>query len=195
MDKGKVVDIQLKENKFRKYATHILVFVILAAIPFSTAFAVGKYTNLEIFEKAQTPANASPTRPDWFVFEANQFTIEYPKSWEVAENSNNGPSGAKITGGGAWVEFWLKETRAYQFTAEQLSKQNAPKDSVMKVDNRDAKVKEFPYKDGSSFVVVEVAATEKLPKVTFWINAANEQVKKTALEIVSSYKTKIGTIH
>jgi len=194
MDKGNIVDIKLKENKFRKYITHILVFVILAAIPFGAAFAVGKYTKLEIFKKAP-PANASPTRPDWFVFEANQFTIEYPKFWEVKENPKNGPSGAKITGEGATVEFWLKETRAYKFTAEQLGKQNAPKDSVMKIDNRDAKVKDFPYKDGNSFIVVEVAATEKLPKVTFWINAANEQFKKTALEIASSYKTKIGTIH
>jgi len=189
MEPGEVIDIQIKENKTKKYFIWIVVLAILAAISFGSAFAIGKYTKLEIFKKG-VPENQSPTRPDWFVFEINQFSLEYPKYWEVKENSENELVGAKISGEGSEIDLWLKESRSYKFTPEQTSKQNTLKESIIKVDSRDTKMKEFPYKDGSFFIIIELAQTEKLPKVTFWINAANEEFKKTSLEIIGTYKTK-----
>ncbi|OGY25201.1 MAG: hypothetical protein A2Z11_01825 [Candidatus Woykebacteria bacterium RBG_16_43_9] len=196
MAKEIVIDIKQKENKFKTYAPWIATAVLVAAAFFIIGFGIGKYTQVELPLFSEETATKSATRKNWFVFETKNFSIEYPKNWEVKKNSKDKPAGGKVLGSGGKVEFWFDTIRAYKFSKEQTKKQSKTTTTKLEIDGRKADVTTYPYKGGDFFIVIEVPKVKKKPKVTFWLNVADSEFKKTVMEIVSTFKTNsvIGKI-
>ncbi|MEX0621572.1 MAG: hypothetical protein WD187_01060 [Candidatus Woykebacteria bacterium] len=188
MAKEIVIDIKPTENKLKAYLPLIIAAVSVAGLFFLVGFAIGNYTSFELPLFQEKEATKSATRKGWFVYESSKFTIEYPKGWKVGQNPKDGPAGAEILGPGARVEFWQDTPRAYKFTSEQKKKQRKTNSSKLGIDGREAQVTEYPYKDGDSFIVITLPEEKNKLKVIFWVNVANNEHKKLALEIVSTYK-------
>ena len=188
MPKEIILDIKPKENKIKVYLPWIIASCALAAIFFASGYGVGRYTDASLPFFKKTGATESATRKGWYVYEDAKFSFEYPKGWEVKTDSGE-EKGTKVTGDGGEIRFWLDTIRPFKFTLEQTKNQEKSKVTNLKIDGRSAEVTEYPYKDGSSFTVIEVPKTEKKEKVAFWLNAAGNSFKKILFEILSTFKT------
>jgi hypothetical protein len=184
-----ILDIKQPENKVKVYLPWIIAATLLAAAIFLIGFGVGKYTEFELPLFQRDTATKSAERKGWYVFETKDFSFEYPKNWEVESNPKDEPTGGKVLGPGATVEFWLDTERAHKFTEKQKAKQKTSTQTKFEIDGRKADVTEYPYKGGDFFIVIQVAENAKRPKVVFWINASDLEFKKTVMEIVSTFET------
>ena len=81
------------------------------------------------------------------------------------------------------------EEKVYKFTEEQKKKQEKSVATKLEIDGRNTTLVEYPFKEGDSFIVAQIPKTEKKPKVIFWINASNKDFRKTAIEIMLTFKT------
>lgn len=193
MAKEIVLDIKPQEtiiNKIKPHLPWIGAAILITAVIFTIGFALGKFTEFEIPLFEEKTATKSATRTGWFVFETKNFSIEYPKNWEVKKNPEDEPVGAKVSSDGARVEFWITNVRAYKFTNEQIGEQKEAKETKLNIDEREASVKRFIYKDGDIFAVTQLIASEKKPEVIFWVTATDIDFEKAANEIISTFKGK-----
>lgn len=160
---------------------------------FSSGYGIGRYTqaSLPFFKKPS--ATESATRKGWYVYETAKFSFEYPKGWEVKKGSKDSEEEVTVTGDGGEIAIWFDTVRPFKFTATQTKNQKESEVSTLKIDERNAEVTEYPYKDGSSFTVIEVAESEKKKKIIFWLNTARDSFKKTLFEILSTFKTNSVT--
>lgn len=191
MPKEIVLDLKPKENKWRSYAPLVLVVAGATFLIFTLGFAAGKFTQFPVpLIGSKNEATPSATRKDWFVYEAAKFSIEYPKGWKARKNLQDEPEGVTVETDGGRVQVWITPVREYRFSKEQKDKQEDVKERKLSVDGREAAVKEFSYKDGDFFIVVEIPSGEDKPKVITWIGAANSEFKTAALETIKTLKTK-----
>ncbi|HEX7456368.1 MAG TPA: hypothetical protein VF303_02790 [Candidatus Nanoarchaeia archaeon] len=190
MAKEIILDIKPKESKLKKYLPIVTVAVVVTCILFAAGYGLGRYTEFEVPLFGEKGATKSATRKGWCVFETRDFSIEYPKNWEVSKNSDTEPIGAKVEGDGARVQFWLTDVREYRFSKEQREKQTKVRKTKLDVDGREADVTSYSYKDGDFFIVVEAASSEKRPKEIFWLLASDTKFKETSMEIVSTFVSK-----
>ena len=200
MPKEVILDIKQKENKIKKYLPWVAIATLIAGAFFIIGFGIGNKTDFELpLFQEETPTK-SATRKNWYVHETKNFSIEYPKGWEVKNNAKDEPTGAKVLGSGGKVEFWFVEEKVYKFTQDQKKKQEKSTTTKLEIDGRSATITEYPFKEGDIFIVAEVPKTEKKKEVIFWINASNKEFRKTAVEIMSTFQTvtvsgKIGQFY
>lgn len=200
MVKEVILDIKQNENVLKKYLPWVVIAFLIAGASFIIGYGIGNKTEFELpLFQEETPTK-SATRKNWYVHETKNFSIEYPKDWEVTNNTKDEPTGATVLGSGGKVEFWFIEEKVYKFTEEQKKKQKKPTSSKIKIDDRNTTLIEYSFKEGDTFIVVEVPKTEKKPKVIFWMNVSNNNFRKTAVEIISTFKTvtvtgKIGQFY
>ncbi len=200
MPKEVVLDIKQGENKIKKYLPWVVIATFVAAAFFIIGYGIGNKTDFELpLFQEETPTK-SATRKNWYVYETKNFSIEYPRDWEVENNPKEEPNGVKILGGGGKVEFWFTKERVFKFTADQKKKQDKSVTTKVEIDGRSTTITEYPFKKGDIFIVADVPKTDKKPEVIFWINVADKSYKKTAVEIMSTFKTNavtgtIGQIH
>jgi len=185
-----VVNIKPKENNLKTYLAWLVIAATCALVALAGGFALGKSGQLPVPPKSGGEATTSAVQTGWVALEKDSFSIQYPKDWQAKEHSAGEIPGARLTNPGGSVEFWLKVDRPYQFAQEQKDKQTGKKGSTINVDGRDSATAEFSYESGGFFLIIEAPATNNKLKVTFWAIAANEDYKKTALDIISSFKTK-----
>jgi hypothetical protein len=185
-----VIDIKQKENKFRKYAPWIAGAVLITSVLFAAGFALGKYTEIELPFSRGEVATKSATRAGWYVYETSNFSLEYPKDWEVKNNPEGESIGAKVETDGGRVEFWFESEREYRFSDKQKEQQKNTKESTLDVDERTATSIEYIYKEGDRFVVIQAPEAADKSKVIFWINASNKEYKDLLVEIVTTFRSK-----
>jgi hypothetical protein len=192
-DIGNETVINLKPAESKGSLTWLVMGLAIAAAfafaAFTSGFGVGKYIELGGYLIGEKSATASAKPAGWSLLEDPDFSVAYPEGWEAKMRTPDEPAGAKIESVGGKVEVWLKIPRPYKISEEQKSKQASSKDSTTTVDSRNAQVEEFAYDSGGFFLVVEVPPKEQQPQLTFWATAANEDYKKTALDIIGSFKT------
>lgn len=200
MPKEVILDIKQKENKIKKYLPWVGIAVLIAGAFFIIGYGIGNKTDFELpLFQEETPTK-SATRKNWYIHETRNFSIEYPKDWEVKNNAKDEPVGGTVLGSGGKVEFWFMEEKVYKFTQAQKKKQEKPTSSKLEIDGRNTTLVEYPFKEGDIFIVAQIPKSEKKPKVIFWINASNKDFRKTAIEIMSTFKTvtvsgKIGQLY
>lgn len=189
MPKEVILDIKQKENKIKKYLPWVGIAMLIAGAFFIIGYGIGNKTDFELpLFQEETPTK-SATRKNWYVHETRNFSIEYPKDWEVKNNAKDEPVGGMVLGSGGKVEFWFREEKVYKFTQAQKKKQEKSVATKLEIDGRTTTLVEYPFKEGDIFIVAEVPRTEKKPEVIFWINASNKDFQKTAIEIMSTFKT------
>ncbi len=179
---AEVLEVQTsKPIGFKRYLPLATILIGLAAAALVLGFGLGKYQASSSTATKTTNGNTSTLR-------TASFSIDYPKNWSAKEYEKGEGTGAKITYRGNQVEFWLDASREPRFTDEQKKNQTAAKESDLTVDGRAAKMTVYPFKEGSSFIVVKVPASEKASSVVFWASAADEKHTKTITDIITSYK-------
>ena len=189
MVKEVILDIKQNNSILKKYLPWVAIAGLIAGAFFIIGYGIGNKTEFELpLFQEETPTK-SATKKNWYVHETKNFSIEYPRDWEVKNNAKDEPTGAKVLGSGGKVEFWFMEERVYKFTPDQKEKQEKSTNSKIKIDGRNTTLVEYPFKEGGIFMVAQLPKTDKKPKVIFWINASNKNFRNTAVEIISTYKT------
>jgi hypothetical protein len=172
-------------------ATYLILFVVLVILA-STAWGIGFFLSKSGFDAGKLFGSQVTTqntgREGWTLVEAKEYSLEYPKEWKFEEISSENPSG-KLYNEGGQIEFWEDIPKHYKFTKEQQEKQSSAKESVVQIDGRKGKQIEYSFKSGGSFVVIRLPEAENKPLTTFWVTTSDGEFKKSALEIISTYKT------
>lgn len=191
MGKELVVEIKPKESNLKFYFAWLVIAAGISLAALASGFALGKSGQLPLPQ--EKTATTGAIRAGWSALAGIDFSIQYPKDWQAKEYPAGEIPGAKLTNPGGSVDFWLKVERPYQFAPEQKDGQTGKKEGTIAVGGRSGTMTEFSYQSGGFFLIIEVPATKKEPKVTFWATAANEEYKKTVLDIIASFKTKVET--